>query len=638
MSSERAVRKLAAILAADVVGYSRLIELDEANTLAAMKELRISVFDRLLLEHRGRIVKLMGDGTLVEFSSAVDAVACAVAIQGEVAERQAGTDPKRRIIFRMGINLGDVAVDGDDLMGDGVNVAARLEQLSSPGGIVISGTTYDQLQGRFDLPLDFMGAQKVKNISRPVRVYRVRLSGKKPVLARWPSMGRRAVWALGVVSLAFLAIGALWSLSRSTKPLENPSVAVLPFENYGPDGDARLVEGLTEDIVSDLARNGGFEVMSMGATQGYKKKPVDLAVVHRDLNVRYLLNGSVQRQGEHVKISAQILDAVTGANLWSERYDRPSTELFDVQGEIADKVANWLYWTVGSKEKAAAKRKRPTDLNAWELYLLAADSIGAATDKNIGEVKSLLLRATTLDPNLSRAHALLADTYSIMSQYAQDPSENLAKAEAAAKQAIESDPLESTAHAALANVLCSQGSFEACKLEFDRALQISPSSFELLVSYSGWASAFGAAKEGAAAADRAIRMFPTYPIFAARNFPYAFMLVGRYDDAVKSALHIPADKRRPLDVIVYASSLALSGHPEEAKTVVASAVPAFPAILNIEAQISGGGWAPHELPVILDGMSKAGFPMCSPDKDSSGAPIPLPAKRLPECVGNKAHD
>ena len=158
------------------------------------------------------------------------------------------------------------------------------------------------------------------------------------------------------------------------------------------------------------------------------------------------------------------------------------------------------------------------------------------------------------------------------------------------------------------------------------------------MSYSGWASAFGAAKEGAAAADRAIRMFPTYPIFAARNFPYAFMLVGRYDDAVKSALHIPAEKRRPLDVIVYASSLALSGHSEEAKTVVASAVPAFPAILNIEAQISGGGWAPHELPVILDGMSKAGFPMCSPKKDSSGAPIPPPAKRLPECVDSKAHD
>ena len=196
MPSERAVRKLAAILAADVVGYSRLIEVDEASTLAAMKDLRISVFDRLLADHRGRIVKLMGDGTLVEFSSAVDAVACAVAIQGEVAARQAGTDPRRRIIFRMGINLGDVAVDGDDLMGDGVNVAARLEQLSSPGGVVISGTTYDQLQGRFELPLDFMGAQKVKNISRPVRVYRVRLSGRKPLFARQPSMGRRAVWAL----------------------------------------------------------------------------------------------------------------------------------------------------------------------------------------------------------------------------------------------------------------------------------------------------------------------------------------------------------------------------------------------------------------------------------------------------------
>ena len=170
-----------------------------------------------------------------------------------------------------------------------------------------------------------------------------------------------------------------------------------------------------------------------------------------------------------MSVSAQILDAVTGANLWSERYDRPSSELFDVQGEIADKVANWLFWTVGSKEKAAAKRKRPGDLNAWEFYLLAAHSIGAATDKNIGEVQSLLVHATTLDPNLSRAHALLADTYAIMAQYAQDPSENQAKAEAAAQRAIELDPLESTGHASLADALCVKGSFEACKLEFDQS-------------------------------------------------------------------------------------------------------------------------------------------------------------------------
>ena len=634
MSSDRAVRKLAAILAADVVGYSRLIEKDEARTLAALRKLRVSVFDPLVAENRGRIVKLMGDGILVEFNSAVDAVVCATAIQGRIASEQPDSASSPRIVFRIGINLGDVALDGDDLMGDGVNVAARLEQLCEPGGVVISGTIYDQMQGRFELPLDFMGEQKVKNISRAVRVYRVRLDGKGPALTlRYRSMRRRAPAIVGLVALAALrSLTGLWWRTHVGKALESPSVAVMPFENFGPSADGRLVDGLTEDIVADLARNGSFLVISSAATRDYKGSTEDFASIQRSLKVRYILKGSVQRASDRIKVNARLLDATSGADMWSERYDRPSSELFDVQGEIADRVATWLYWTVASTEKAAARRKRPADLNAWEFYLLAADKIGIATDTNIGEVESLLLRAIALDPNLSRAYSLLSNLYVKMSVTAQNPEALQEKAAANARRAIELDPLDALGYAALGEALCSKGNFDSCKLEFDKALHLSPGSFELLAAYCGWASSLGAAKEGAEAADQAIRSYPSYPPFAAHSFPYAFMMVGRYEDAIKAASRLPPESRTAFDYLIYASSLALAGRVDEARPIVAAGVAAFPAQLSIEGQTSRNDWAPHELPLVVEGMRKAGFPVCTPAKDSSGAAVPPPEKRLAECT------
>jgi TolB-like protein len=524
-----------------------------------------------------------------------------------------------------------VAVDGDDLMGDGVNVAARLEQLCLPGGVVISGTTYDHLQGRFELPLDFLGEHKVKNITRPVRVYSVRLDGKKPTFTRRLRRGGRVGWGLTVVTVALFALAAFGWRNLATRSPQAPVIAVLPFKNYGPDADARLVGGLTEDIVTELARNGGFLVISSTATKVYEGKPIDLSAVQKELKVRYLLEGSVQRQDDRVKITAQVLDAITGASLWSERYDRPSGEFFDLQGEIADKVANWIYFTIGSAEKSVAKRKRPTDLTAWEVFLLGADKLGIATDTTVHEAQDLFLRAISMDPKLARAHALLSETYEIQAQTAQMPDDLLDKATSSARMAIELDPLDFEGYSALADALCSKGSFDACKLEYERAIQISPNAFEVLVSYAGWASALGAAKEGAEAADRAIRMFPAYPVFAARAFPYAFLMVRRYEDAIKSATRIPPAARRPFDFVVYAASLGLAGRTEDAKVVVAAGVAAFPAVLNVEAQVNRSDWAPHELPLVQEGMQKAGFPTCAPEKDASGAPILPPKKRLPGC-------
>ncbi|MEQ1956233.1 adenylate/guanylate cyclase domain-containing protein [Mesorhizobium yinganensis] len=268
MTGERTQRRLVAILATDIVGYSRLVENDEAGTLAAIRSLRFNVIDPLLAKHNGRIVKLMGDGAIVEFGSVVDAATCAVARQYETAAAQAATPAERRIVFRMGINLGDVVVEGDDLLGDGVNVAARLEQLCDPGGVLLSGTVYDHLQGKLDLPLDFAGEQQVNNISRPVRAYRIRLNGSgRPWRLRLRQQrGRMRVPAAALVAAAVVGVVAWW-MRPIEPPIAKASIAVLPFTNLGGDtATGRLADGISEDIITDLARFRGFEVIARNSS------------------------------------------------------------------------------------------------------------------------------------------------------------------------------------------------------------------------------------------------------------------------------------------------------------------------------------------------------------------------------------
>ena len=382
MATARAERRLAAIMAADIVGYSRLVEADEAGTLAAIKDLRREVIDPLLAEHHGRIVKLMGDGAIVEFGSVVDAVACAVAVQKGVAAQQAEVPPERRIVFRIGINLGDVVVEGEDLLGDGVNVAARLEQLCEPGGVLVSGTAYDHLQGKLDLPLEFAGEQQ-RQEHRPAGAD---LPGAARRRARRVSLAPRARVAGGCCPLRLPSCwrssspaGAFWWLRPGEPALTGrPSIAVLPFDNLGGDeATGRLADGITEDIITDLARFREFDVIARNSTAVYKGKPVDVRQVGKDLNVRYVLEGSIQRQGEQIRATAQLIDAATGAHVWSERWDRPAGDVFAVQTEIAEQVASRLggWGVVIEAERQAARRKRPTDLTAYELYLRGIDEM-----------------------------------------------------------------------------------------------------------------------------------------------------------------------------------------------------------------------------------------------------------------------
>ena len=312
MVTTRAERRLAAIMAADVVGYSRLMETDEATTLAAIKTLRTEVIDPLLSEHKGRIVKLMGDGALVEFHSVVDAVTCAVAIQSKVAAHEVEARAERRLVFRIGINLGDVVVEGDDLFGDGVNVAARLEQLCPPGGVLISGTAYDHMKGKLSLPIDFTGEQKVKNIAEPVRTYNVRMAGVK---RGWILRTRRmrqllAMAAAALVLLALaLAVAGAWWLRPVDGAIAKASIAVLPFANIGgEESTGRLADGITEDIITDLARFPEFEVVARHSVEAYKGKAVDIREVRQGAQCRLRVGGfdpASRRSGPHHRAVAR---------------------------------------------------------------------------------------------------------------------------------------------------------------------------------------------------------------------------------------------------------------------------------------------------------------------------------------------
>src|SRR5579863_9510638 len=315
--SSRVGRRLSAIVAADVAGYSRLMGLDEVGTARILREHR-AVSDALVAKHGGRIVKTTGDGLLIEFASVVDAVECAVAVQSAMAERNEGIPQDRRMLFRMGINLGDILIEGDDILGDGVNVAARLEGVAKPGGICISASAYDQVRGKIAVEFTDLGEQSLKNIARPVRAYTVVPDG--------------------------LAAG-IQAGSTTSSPSSAPrlSIVVLPFANIGGDPEQDyFVDGVTESLTTDLSRIGGSFVIGRHTAFTFKGKAVDLKQIGRELNVRYVLEGSVQRGGNRIRVNVQLIDAETGNHLWAERFDKPIADLFDMQDEIVARVANAL--------------------------------------------------------------------------------------------------------------------------------------------------------------------------------------------------------------------------------------------------------------------------------------------------------
>ena len=362
-------RRLAAILAADVVGYSRLMGINEEGTHQSLKAHRRELVEPKIEQHRGRIIKNTGDGFLAEFTSVVDAVRCATEIQQEMTARNSQVPDDKRIDFRMGVHQGDIIVDSGDIFGDGVNVAARLEGIADPGGICVSARVQEDVRGTLDLPFDDIGEQHLKNIQRPVRVYRIN-SGSKPT-----------------ASPAFLPLP------------ERPSIAVLPFHNLSGDAQQEyFADGMVEDIINGLSRIKGLFVIARNSTLSYKSRAVDVKQIGRDLGVRYVLEGTVRKVAERLRITAELIEAATGRHVWAERYERKVARFFSLQDELTLSVVAAMQPSLRSAEIERVKRKRPDSLDAYDLVLKAQHDVYAQMQENVTRALVLLKRALELDP------------------------------------------------------------------------------------------------------------------------------------------------------------------------------------------------------------------------------------------------
>jgi TolB-like protein/class 3 adenylate cyclase len=481
MAAARVERRLAAVLAADVVGYSRLMEADEAGTFACLKVLRRELIEPVLREHGGRFVDLKGDGAIVEFASVTSAVEAAVAIQMAMRTREPGLPDDRRIRYRIGINLGDVIIDGETIQGDGINVAARIEALCEPGGVWLSRSVHNQVKGKLDLAFAATGRHQVKNISEPVETFRVAFDGAAPAARPAARANRRQRFVLTTAAFLFTVVflGGVWWLWPADPASAAPSIAVLQFDNLGGDeATGRLAEGLTEDIITDLARYRDLAVIARNSTGVYRGTPVDIRQVGTDLDVGYVLEGSIQRQGEHVRVTAQLIDARTGAHAWSQRWDRPAADVFAVQTEIAERVASTLggYGLLTSQSVAAAKRKRPADLEAYDLWALAYEALMRGQEADLDEALVHIDAAIAKDPGLVRAYTKKAWIRIMRAKFKNDWVEAVADMERLARTAIGIDPLDAEAHVVLAFANTWSGRFAEARSEVARALELNPSS------------------------------------------------------------------------------------------------------------------------------------------------------------------
>jgi len=509
MADVRVERRLAAIMVVDIVGYSRLVETDEARTLAGIRRIRAQISDRLIAEHRGRIVKLMGDGTIIEFSSAVDAVACAVALQEEVTKDQAEAPTEHRIVYRIGISLGDVVVEGDDLLGDGINIAARLEALADPGGICISDTVQKQLAGKSSVAFEDTGERKLKNMTLPVRVFR---------------------WTEATVA----------ATPRTSLPLpDKPSIAVLPFDNLsGQPEEAYFSDGITEDIITGLARFHSLFVIARNSSFAFRGKPIDITEIGRRLGVSYLLEGSIRRAGERVRISAQLVEVAGGAHVWAERYDRSLDDVFAVQDEVAQVIVSTL---AGRIENASLRRlaQTPTDnLTAYDCLLRGiAHFRGYAADDN-QKACEMFERAVSLDPQYAVAHAYLAYVRVAMCGYASAPAEVLAASRSLAMHAVELDPQESRCHRLLSGIHLYNRDHDAAEHHQRRSIDLNPNDADSLIQM-GYLMVLRGRTDALGWMEAAIRLNPLHPTWYYADLGVAFYTLRRYAEAAQAFKRLP---------------------------------------------------------------------------------------------------
>ena len=544
MAEARVERRLAAILAGDVAGYSRLMGADEEGTLARLNAHRRDLLEPKIAEHRGRIVKRTGDGVLTEFASAVDATRCALEIQSGMNKRNKSVPPDQRIELRIGIHVGDIILEEGDIFGDGVNIAARLENLAMPGGLCISDDAYRQIRGKIDADFQDMGERELKNIAQPVRVYKLQSE------------------------MVAVAEGA----SATNLPLpDRPSIAVLPFQNMSGDPEQEyFADGMVEEIITSLARIKWLFVIARNSSFAYKGKSPDIRQVGRELGVRYVLEGSVRKAGNRIRITGQLIEAATGRHLWVERYDRALDDIFALQDEITLNVVGAIEPSLRHAELERTKRKRPDSLDAYDLYLQAfAISLGRTSEDHT-KALALLEQVVSLEPDYIGAHALMADCYRgrFLRGTGQIADRDAALVHAHAELAAGCD--DATALAMVGLVILTFGQNNAAAHEiFERAIQISPSSM-LALGYSAlelvWSREFKLAIERA---EQARRLSPIDPWLVTPNvaLAQANFHLGRYEEAAAAARR--ATEVNPSFTLAFAllaAALIRLGQAEEAKS------------------------------------------------------------------------
>ncbi|WP_173520214.1 adenylate/guanylate cyclase domain-containing protein [Ensifer sesbaniae] len=539
-------RRLAAIMAADVVGYSRLIRTDEDGTLAALKALRTDLIGPRIADHHGRVVKLMGDGLLVEFASVVEAVRAAAEMQQAMAERNAAVSEEQRIEFRVGINLGDVAIDGEDIYGDGVNVAARLEALAEAGGVYVSEAVYDQVRDRLELRFEDLGKQQLKNIDRPVRVWRWLRDGITPT--------PKAV--------------------QAEQPLpERPSIIVLPFNNMSRDADQEYFsDGITEDIITDLSKVSGLFVIARNSAFVYKNRAFSVPQVCRELGVKFALEGSIRKAGNRVRVTAQLIDGSSGGHIWAERYDRELTDIFEVQDDITEQIVAALKVTLSEAEKSRNIDSGTKDMDAHDLFLRGRELIrGVKKDREMfDQATACFRRAIELDPNYAAPYAgqSMAYVLDFQNRWSDTPETSLDQAERFASAAIARDDQDPFSHYVAALVACFQKNYERWAHEADRALSFNP-NYAPALNLRGLVHVYtGEPAKAIPYTERAMRLDPAFGHQYVHFLGTAHFVMGEYEKA--AALfrdRIAVSPTTDLSRAFLASALGHLGKLDEAREV-----------------------------------------------------------------------
>jgi len=622
-------RKLAAILHADVAGFSRLMGEDETGTHQALGELRRAV-DPLITAHGGRIVGTAGDSVLADFSSVVDALNCAVEMQRASRAINDPIPPERRLELRIGVNLGDVIVDGDDIFGDGVNIAARLEALAQPGTVCISQTVFDQVRNKLDLDYRPLGAHRVKNIAEPIRAYAVGL----PVVAPRPRKGWRplaaaagaaALAAAGLFAWVFYA-GVGWErigLSAATKPVEvaglaaparlagRPSVAALPFKNLSGDASQDYFsDGITEDVITALGRFSNLLVIAKSASFPFKSSNASPAEIGRLLDARYLLDGSVRRAGDRVRVNAELTEAATGRNVWSQAYDDEAKDIFSVQEDIARRVVGAAAVKLTRFERERVLTKPTENLAAYEYVLRAREFLSHATRDKNDEAATLFQRAIDLDPNYAAAYAALGGSHfeAVVSGWTEFREDELEQAETLAQKALALDPATTSAYRLLAFINMYKRRYDLALGQVDHALDINPSDADIYQQRGTILVWSGKAAEGLPWLEGALR-FDRAHTLTAENLCFAFYFLDRYDEAVEAADRaLAGSPGRSIQVLTrpfLAAAYAQMGKRQDAeseRTVVMRLSPFF------DARIFAGQFGTQQArDHLLEGLKRAGF-------------------------------